>query len=238
MFSSVVNDFWQETFSGDGILYADERLQITTNPTLNGDEHGMILEPRAGKTLITLKPELASRLDIAAGGSWSVDLLCQRLAATGFALYGADNLFYFPAADLATLMQESIPGDIRQLSQDDQGFFAEFSASATEEDLDAAYVELDHWLVFGAFERERLVCAGSMYAWMASNIADFGMLTLPPFRGKGHGRRLVRAISQSALQRGFQPQYRCQLDNHASIATARAAGLHLYGKWDFIVESS
>ncbi|WP_373889691.1 GNAT family N-acetyltransferase [Massilia sp. MB5] len=102
-------------------------------------------------------------------------------------------------------MQEAIPGEIRQLSQDDQGIFAEFCAGATEEDLDAAYVELDHWLVFGAFEQERLVCAGSMYAWMDSDIADFGMLTLPPFRGKGHGRRLVRAISQTALQLGFPP---------------------------------
>ncbi|WP_256081485.1 GNAT family N-acetyltransferase [Massilia sp. YIM B04103] len=195
----------------------------------------MILQPRAGKTLITLKPELARRLDIADSSSWSLDLLRQRLADIGCTLYGADNLYYFPAADLAPLMQETIPAEIRQLSQDDQDIFAQFCASATEEDLDAAYVELDHWLVFGAFEHGRLVCAGSMYAWMDSNIADFGMLTLPPFRGKGHGRRLVRAISQTALQLGFHPQYRCQLDNQASIATARAAGLHLYGKWDFVV---
>ncbi|AKU20822.1 GNAT family N-acetyltransferase [Massilia sp. NR 4-1] len=235
MFSNVVHDFWQETFSGDSILYADEQLQITSNPALDGDEHGMILEPHAGKTLITLKPELASRLDIAGSGRWSLDLLRRRVAAIGCALYGTDNLFYFPAADLAPLMQEAIPGEIRQLSQDDQGIFAEFCAGATEEDLDAAYVELDHWLVFGAFEQERLVCAGSMYAWMDSDIADFGMLTLPPFRGKGHGRRLVRAISQTALQLGFHPQYRCQLDNQASIAAARAAGLQLYGKWDFVV---
>jgi hypothetical protein len=29
----------------------------------------------------------------------------------------------------------------------------------------------------------------------------------------------------------FEPQYRCQLDNHASVALAKACGLTLFGKW-------
>jgi hypothetical protein len=43
--------------------------------------------------------------------------------------------------------------------------FAEFQAAAIEQDLDDAYVELDHCLTFGAFQQNRLVAAASMYPW-------------------------------------------------------------------------
>ncbi|WP_321170720.1 GNAT family N-acetyltransferase [Embleya scabrispora] len=69
-------------------------------------------------------------------------------------------------------------------------------------------------------------------------MADLGVLTLPPYRGKGHARRLVRAISRHALARGYQPQYRCQLDNHASVAAAGAAGLTRFGTWDVVSPDS
>ena len=58
------------------------------------------------------------------------------------------------------------------------------------------------------------------------------MLTLAPFRGLGHGRGVVRSISRYARLQGYEPQYRCQLDNQASVSLAGAAGLSLFGTWD------
>lgn len=69
-------------------------------------------------------------------------------------------------------------------------------------------------------------------------IAETGVLTLPPFRGKGHARNVVRAISRYAYEQGFEPQYRCQLDNQASVALAKAAGLTLFGKWQVVSPDS
>ncbi|WP_244590783.1 GNAT family N-acetyltransferase [Xenorhabdus hominickii] len=65
-----------------------------------------------------------------------------------------------------------------------------------------------------------------------AQIADTGVLTLESFRGKGHARKVVRAISKYAYIQGYEPQYRCQIDNFASSALARAAGLKLFGKWE------
>ncbi|MFE7112564.1 GNAT family N-acetyltransferase [Streptomyces sp. NPDC057575] len=62
-------------------------------------------------------------------------------------------------------------------------------------------------------------------------IANFGVLTLPAFRGNGQGRHVVRALARHALSRGHEPQYRCQLDNHASVAPAASAGLTAFGTW-------
>jgi len=100
--------------------------------------------------------------------------------------------------------------------------------------LDDAYVELDHWAVFGTFEQDRLVGAASAYPWQDAQIADVGVLTLAPFRGRGHARRVVREICKYVYGQGYEPQYRCQLDNLASAAVAKAAGLTLFGTWEVI----
>ncbi|MER8087876.1 GNAT family N-acetyltransferase [Streptomyces sp. NPDC058316] len=104
---------------------------------------------------------------------------------------------------------------IRPLSEADARAFMQFEAAASEQDLDDASVELDHWAVYRVFEDGQLVRVARMYPWDDAPLADLGVLTLPPHRGKGHARRLVRAISRHALAREHELQYRCQLDNHA-----------------------
>ena len=131
------------------------------------------------------------------------------------------------------MLQEN-PVGTRRLTEQDAAAFSEFQSSASEQDLDSAYVELDHWAVFGSFELNRLVSATSMYPWGNTQFADIGVLTLPNFRGKGHARKVVRAISKYAYEQGYEPQYRCQLDNHASAMLAKASGLTLFGKWEVI----
>jgi predicted GNAT family acetyltransferase len=54
-----------------------------------------------------------------------------------------------------------------------------------------------------------------------------GVLTLPEARGRGRARQLVHAMAVSARASGLQPQYRCQLDNTASIITAERSGLRV-----------
>ncbi len=143
--------------------------------------------------------------------------------------------FYFSEAEKNALLQENQEGTLRQLTEQDDAIFSAFESSASEQDLDDAYVELDHWAVFGSFEQNRLVCAASMYPWGEDvQIADLGILTLSAYRGKGHARKVVRSICKYAYEQGFEPQYRCQLGNEASTLLAKAAGLTLFGKWDVI----
>ncbi|WP_232699141.1 GNAT family N-acetyltransferase [Brevibacillus daliensis] len=135
-------------------------------------------------------------------------------------------------------VQENLEGDLRRLTEQDDAVFSEFQSSASEQDLDDAYVELDHWAVFGSFEQNRLVSAASMYPWENAQIADLGVLTLTSFRGKGHARKVMRSISKYACDLGYEPQYRCQLDNQSSTSLAKAAGLTLFGKWEVISPDS
>ena len=234
MFSPVVTDFWHATFSGEHVLPPDATFTVAVNADLSEDRRVMVLRTTDGAVRAVLTPSLADAVGLCELRPRSEADLRRALRKAGVALHAADNLFYFSRADVDTLLgADSHPG-VRQLSDADAALFAQFQSSASEQDLDDAYVELDHWAVFGAFEQDRLVTVASMYPWGNARIADLGVLTLPACRRRGHARAVVRALCKHAAQQGYEPQYRCQLDNHASLAVAKAAGLTHFGTWEVV----
>jgi RimJ/RimL family protein N-acetyltransferase len=237
-FSQAIESYWQDTFLGSEVLYRNNALTVSVKPDLDENRRVMLLKTAAGQCLAVCTPALAQALGLNGQLEWSEPLLRQRLVDHHVALHGADYLFHFTEDCKQALLQEPLPAHVRQLGAVDAAVFAEFQSSASEKDMDDAYVELDHWAVFGVFEHDRLVCAASMYPWEDQQIADTGVLTLPSFRGKGYARQVVHAISRHACQLGYEPQYRCQTDNVASVSLAKAAGLSLFGTWEVVSPES
>lgn len=229
----TVTDFWRTMFHGD-VRYRSEALTVTANPGLSHDRRAMVLETVDGSARLVLTVSVADRLNLS--GHPGLAELRRRLADLGIAFHGADHLFYFTEAEKDRLLTEEPGDDVRRLTGEDRELFAAFTSGASASDLDDAYVELDHWAVFGAVEDDRLVTVASMYPWRQSVLADVGVLTLPPFRGRGHARHVIRAISRYAYGRAHHPQYRCQLDNLASVALAKSAGLTRFGTWDVVAQ--
>jgi RimJ/RimL family protein N-acetyltransferase len=238
LFSPTVDAFWHSTFLDGEVLFRNADLTVVANAKLEADRRAMVLQGADANVCVALTPALAGELGLAHQQDLTEPLLRQMLHAGNIQLHGADYVFYFTEVDKHALMQEPLQRSVRQLHGSDADMFAEFQSSASEQDLDDAYVELDHWAVFGAFENERLVCAASMYPWDSQKIADVGVLTLPPHRGMGHASRVIRAISRYACDQGYEPQYRCQLDNSASVSLAKAAGLTRFGTLEFISPES
>ncbi|MFK9090952.1 GNAT family N-acetyltransferase [Bacillus salipaludis] len=238
LFSQTITDFWRASFLNGDVLYSDEVFTVAINPELSEDRRVMVLETSDGRVMAVLTPALADKVGLYQQQDLSEPTFRRKLNEAGVTLHGADYLFYFSEADKNVLLEENLEGVLRQLTEQDDAVFSDFQSSASEQDLDDAYVELDHWLVFGSFEQNRLVSAASMYPWENVQIADLGVLTLTPFRGKGHARKVVRSISKYACDQGYEPQYRCQLDNQASTLLAKAAGLTLFGKWEVISPDS
>ncbi|MGW9124383.1 GNAT family N-acetyltransferase [Paenibacillus chitinolyticus] len=238
LFSQTITDFWQMQFFNGDVLYSDEVFTVVINPDLEEDSRVMVLETIGGQVMAVITPAVADKLGLYQRKDLSEEIFREKLNEAGVALHGADYLFYFSEAEKNVLLQENLEGDLRRLTEQDDAVFSEFESSASEQDLDDAYVELDHWAVFGSFEENRLVSAASMYPWENAKIADLGVLTLTSFRGKGHARRVVRSICKYACKQGYEPQYRCQLDNQASTLLAKSAGLTLFGKWDVISPDS
>jgi GNAT superfamily N-acetyltransferase len=236
-FSPTITGFWNRTFSNGETLCSGSAFLLTVNPGLSEDRRVMVLETADGRTMTAVTPRLSDQLGLIRRPVRSPAEFRQRLNEAGVTLHGADCVFYFSEAEKQFLRVDEGDGS-RKLSVLDGAAFAEFQSAASELDLEDAYVELDHWVVFGAFEQRRLVSAASAYPWGGAQIADLGVLTLEPFRGRGHARTLVRSIGKHALSQGYEAQYRCQIDNDASVALAKAAGLTLFGRWEVVSPNS
>ena len=224
-FSETATEFWRATMHASESVPLGVRLRVAITPELREERSLMVLDVVGGAVEVVMTPGIADRLTL------DPDDVAGSLAAAGIALHGADLVHYF-AEDARPTPDPSV----RVLTAADADAFAAFVAANSERDLDDAWVELDHWLVAGVFEGDRLVSAASMYPWEGSRLADLGVLTDPEFRGRGHGRRVVRGISALALERGHEPQYRCQVDNAASVALADSAGLTRFAAWDLIAQ--
>jgi predicted GNAT family acetyltransferase len=193
-----------------------------------------LLHVAGGPTIVSLSAARAKEFALSDGECVEDADLSARIERAGVFLHDPDYLFYLALDEQAVLNGETWPAGTRQLTDRDSAVFDEFTAQAPDDELDEAFVELDHWMVFGTFVDDNLVCAASMYPWRGTQLADLGVITLPEFRGRALGRATVRAMSAAALARGYEPQYRCQLDNVASVALARAAGFSLFGEWEVI----
>lgn len=232
VFSSLVTDQWIP--SARDVVVSDLAL-VVVDPALPERRSVARLRLEAGPVLVSLTPARAREFALADGDRIDDASLRGALDRAGVTLNGPDNLFYLTLDEQAALRGEAPSPGTRQLTVADAAVFEELVAAAPEDDLEEAFVELDHWLVFGTFVGDRLASAVSMYPWDGTRLADLGAITLPEFRGRGLGRTTVRAASSAALVLGYEPQYRCQVDNVASAALARAAGFAPFGLWEVVV---
>ena len=211
-------------------MFEGEGFRLAVDDAVEKDMRVQILA-REGRTFALISPEVAALPGI--GDATGEHELRAALAAAGEEMNGADHLFFLPEALKAELRATTGPAHVRRLTLADEAAFALFEAAAPEADFDEAFVELGHWVAFGAFDGDTLVAAGSAYPFEDDSLlADIGVVTLPGSRRQGHGRALVHALSRHALAEGFEPQYRCQLDNASSVAIARRAGFVSLGTWD------
>lgn len=238
MFSTAVTDHWLAGLAPADLPAAPGTYRVVVDADLPASRRFSVLDPTGTGGVVRATPQVAAALRLVDGGTVGSAALTAALASAGIALNGADHVFHLPAAALDALRASAPDPDVRVLTAADADAFAAFAAAAPEDDLDEAYVELDHWLVVGAFvasaDGPRLVSAASTYPWAGTTLADTGVLTLPGHRGHGLGRRTVLALAAHALRRGHEPLYRCQLDNAASVGLARAAGFVPLATWDVV----
>jgi RimJ/RimL family protein N-acetyltransferase len=211
---------------------------VVIDPTLSDSRALSVLTLPHARALLTVSPQWAHTLGVAADEILDTSGVDDRLRAAGVHLNDPDALHYLPAGVVAAANASDDHRSTRRLTPDDADAFARFTAAAPDDDLDEAFVGLDHWLAFGTFVEGELAAAASAYPWGETLLADIGVITLPASRGRGLGRDTVRAISAAARALGYEPQYRCQLDNAPSVAVAEAAGFVHFGQWRVILPAA
>lgn len=115
----------------------------------------MTLEFPSGDHWAIINSKVASHLKHVDFSNLNFEKFMNTLKGQHIFLYGADCIFYFPENEKVEILNLNYNEDIRPLTQDDSVCFSTFESLSTEEDLDGAFVELDHWKVFGILEREK-----------------------------------------------------------------------------------
>lgn len=235
-FRSAVSSYWNIPPLRGDVIVDLAGFMVVVDGSLLPRRRVMQVVVAGGREHFALRPEVAEAAHVREASPGNPEALLTALAAAGEQFHGWDQAFYLGERERAAIVADAHPPHIRALTMEDAPAFAAFQAANSAEDLDEASVELDHWLVVGAVEpdgagAERIVAVASVYPWDETMLADIGILTSPEARGRGLARELVRAAARDTIARGYEPQYRCGVENAASRATALAAGFTLYADY-------
>ncbi|KRF17147.1 hypothetical protein ASG90_07455 [Nocardioides sp. Soil797] len=74
------------------------------------------------------------------------------------------------------------------------------------------------------------VAAVAGYERWGRHLAQLGVLTDPDFRGHGYAASAAARAAQVAQNEDLIPQWRCRVDNHASLDVAQRLGFHEVGR--------
>ena len=141
-----------------------------------------------------------------------------------------DRIYY--ANEPITMPPTGKNWTMRLLTKSDNLIFENFCHNINATEIDNAWVELEHWAVYGLFVNGSLASACSLSPWDGTQIADVGVLTHPSRRGQGLAKCLVNFAHHHVAKQGYVLQYRTQTDNFASIHLARSLSLSLYAYWE------
>ncbi|MDN4473731.1 GNAT family N-acetyltransferase [Demequina zhanjiangensis] len=233
LFADEAEHFWLSPYQGESLVDTVD-LHLLVNPDLRADRPVEILGRPHHAPQVSVAPQVADAAGFRDDHPVDAHEARARIASAGYELTDPDLVYLFRTSIRTIVENETPPTTIRLLRDRDADVFAAFLEPISEEDIDLAYVELDHWAVMGAFEGDDLAAAASAYPWGGGPMADIGVLTSPWHRSRGHGRRVVRALAAHCWQHGYEPQYRTQPDNVASQSSALAAGLEHFGDWECV----
>ncbi|MCK4260448.1 MAG: GNAT family N-acetyltransferase [Halanaerobiales bacterium] len=150
--------------------------------------------------------------------------------------FGKDNVFIFTPGYVTYLIPENFSlgtldkkFNIRQLDKKDNQYLEILNGACTKRELEYAFVEIDHPVIFGCFYEDQLVAVASFIFW-GDHIVDIGVLTHPEYRGKGLGKTVVGALCKWGIDNDKILQYRFEITNIGSGKIAESLGFTKYIK--------
>ena len=150
--------------------------------------------------------------------AWTKDLITAQDAGLTYYLFPPDLPIYSPPQ----------PFQVRRLTTTDAETMSTLHKANTPEDVDEAFVEVDHEIAYGCLLGEQLVAAASGYE--RAGFLDIGVITHPEFRKMGLGRAVVGSVCSWAIDRGIIAQYRHDVLNAKSKGVAKGLNFQMYFK--------
>jgi len=155
-----------------------------------------------------------------------------RLPANAILSHDVDFFHYLRPADLPEFTPPQ-SFSVRQLGPADREDLSALHSHCTPEEVDNAFVEVDHEIAFGCFSGDELAAAASGYRM--TGFMDIGVLTHKRYRKLGLGKAVVGALCAWSIAHEVIAQYRCDAHNSGSLGVARTLKFQLFFRSETIV---
>jgi RimJ/RimL family protein N-acetyltransferase len=131
----------------------------------------------------------------------------------------------FGLADRADFRAVATDGlTIKFLSGTEKSDLEQFYADCSEKDQETLDLTFDEEVALGLYNQGRLAAISRYAPIRDSGIADITVVVRAGERGLGYSTPLVSEIIKLALEQGYEPKYRVDESNAASIAIANRLG--------------
>lgn len=236
MLSNTIHAYWSSVMMGGKIVYIDELFTLVINARLDNSYRIMMVKMPNQHTLAVVSPEVAEKLDLLAIGEFSQAIFRQLVTESGLVSNSPVEVFYFSENEKTRLAKQTILGEIKRLTMDENTCVAKFEAKLSKDTLNVSGVRFDAEFVFGAFEKGELVCVASGSKWSTSPFTDVRVITLDTHQELGMATAVVRKLSQSILSEGGEPQFRCPIANEAALGLTDALELTVFGQLEIVAQ--
>lgn len=224
-----IDRYWSDFFGLAPADFLRPGLRVLPHAGL-GDYRGAWIFRRGPSVLISVPPEWVERTATRAD---ALPLEEMQSDAAIRALFGeASDRVIGPAFQGRLEPGRFRPAPsphVRELTAADRPAFGAFLAGCDPLQWEHSNLSLDDSEVFGYFEGAALVAACKNML-RAPDAADHGVLTHPAYRGRGHGKAVVSASIQYALDRNRLILYQTLVANTPAVGIARALGLEEYAR--------
>ncbi|MAF11457.1 hypothetical protein CMK11_13485 [Candidatus Poribacteria bacterium] len=140
--------------------------------------------------------------------------------------------YVFSYADPSSWTQE-VAGEVARIAEDDPDIWAQWQAWPGAFCSPKFTANLEVTDAFGYVRDGRLVSVGQIQAHHAEYAWEFGVDTLPEFRGRGYATAVLRSVTAHIIGRGHVPYHYADAYNRASLRLPAKLGYHRYAEGFF-----
>lgn len=95
--------------------------------------------------------------------------------------------------------------------------------SCSETEWEHSSLEINRQPILARISDARIIAAGS-WREEESGFLSIGIISHPDYRGKGHAKAVVSALTRKGLENGFTMHYQTLMSNISSVAIAKSLG--------------
>ncbi|MEK5216950.1 GNAT family N-acetyltransferase [Psychrobacillus sp. FSL H8-0487] len=187
--------------------------------------HGIYCFYNGTTCVISAPPKYVSRINTALSEcrpeeAFDVELLTDAIDSDNYQIIGPAFQGY---VDASSFMEQKTHEVVELVTEHQLALLQELRLSCSETEWKHSDIDFQRRPIIARFCDEKIVTAGS-WRVESSGIISVGIISHPNYRGNGHAKAVVSALTSKGLKTGATMHYQTLKSNTSSVAIAHSLG--------------